>query len=60
VFAGRAQVECGFSPAKRVKSWEFVCVRERSFERQEVCELELASVHGLHDCCIQIWEYLLD
>jgi len=60
VSAGRGEVEAGFSRAKRVKLWAFLFVGERSFELQEVCGLELVCVYGLHDCCVQCWEYLLD
>ena len=35
-------------------------IGEQSFELQEVCGLELVCVYGLHECCVQFYEYLLD
>ena len=60
VIAGCGEVEVGFSRAKRVKLLVLLFVGERSFELQEVCGLEHVCVYGLHECCVQCCEYLLD
>jgi len=60
IFAGRGEVEAGFSLAKYVKLWVLLSVCERSFELQEVCSLDHICVYGTHDCCVQCWEYGLD